>query len=235
MSKGGANRHFKGGISRHCQASTSRSRLRIQGRQRSGRYLYFIKDLKLSIEPQESKDPLHLCVSSKYSETFTIACKYVEELLRHIYDEYKAYCHKKGYKEIELGVKKMEVSQPNSQQGSFFSDFLPQPAENSLSYNSSFLTATNTNSLNAKFNEFLPAYIHNDRFNRAAAELEGGFKNMSLDENPRAELKAKSQSFQFQGGSSSLNETEEEKAKRKERSMNAWKEKYGKKSNNINE
>ena len=167
-------------------------------------------------------------MSSKYSETFAIACKYIEELLRHIYEEYKGYCRKKGYKEIELMVKKMEVSQPNSLQGSFYSDFLPV-ADNSISYNSSFNTASNNNSFNQRFNDFVPAYIHNERFNRAQAELEGGLKNLTMsEENPRTELKGKSQSFQ---GTSWLNETEEEKAKRKEKSMNAWKEKYGKKIN----
>ena len=178
---------------------------------------------------------MHLCVSSKYSETFTIACKYVEELLRHIYDEYKGYCRKKGYKEIELQVKKLEMSQPNSLQGSFYSDqYFPQNAgigENSISYNSSFLTASNNNSFNVnpRFNEFIPQYLNNDRFNRAAADLEGGFKNLSFnktqgdEEFNRNDLKGKSQSFQ----GSLWQETEEERLRRKEKSLNAWKEKYG--------
>jgi len=154
----------------------------------------------------------------------------VEELLRHIYEEYKSYCRKKGYKEIDLVVKKLEISQPNSLQGSFYSDgFFPVPVDNS-SYNSSFLTASNNNSfnLNPRINEYLPQFINNnERFSRVAAEIEGGFKNFSFhkneEENIRAEIKGKSQSFQ----GTFWNETEDEKQKRKEKSMNAWKEKYG--------
>ena len=157
----------------------------------------------------------------------------MEELLRHIYEEYKSYCRKKGYKEIELVVKKLEISQPNSLQGSFYSDgFFPV---DNTSYNSSFLTASNNNSfnLNPRINEYMPQFINNERLSRAAAELDGGFKNLSFAKNEeeynRAELKGKSQSFQ----GTFWNETEDEKQRRKEKSMNAWKEKYGqgKKSN----
>lgn len=170
-------------------------------------------------------------MSSKYSETFTIACKYIEELLRHIYDEYKTYCRKKGYKEVDLLVKKLEMSQANSLQSSFYSDYLPQ-AENST-YNSSFLTSSNNNSfnLNPRFNEFMPAFINNDRFNRAAIELEGANKNLSSEDYKTAQFKGKSYSFQ---GSNFMNETEEEKSKRKEKRMNAWKEKYGQTKKNQN-
>lgn len=38
---------------------------------------------------KESDEPLHLCVSAKYHEVYTNACKYVEQLLSRIYEEYK--------------------------------------------------------------------------------------------------------------------------------------------------
>lgn len=174
-------------------------------------------------------------MSSRYSETFTIACKYVEELLRHIYEEYRLYCRKKGYKEVELHVKKLEVSQPNSLQGSFYSDLFPLAADNSLTYNSSFLTSSNAGSF-MRYNDFMPNFMNNnDRWNRAAAELDGfNSKNNTLgddtlmrNDNLRGNF-GKSQSFTVGW----LNETEEERAKRKEKSKNAWLEKYGAKKNN---
>ena len=38
---------------------------------------------------KESDEPLHLCVSAKYHEVYANACKYVEQLLCRIYEEYK--------------------------------------------------------------------------------------------------------------------------------------------------
>ena len=58
----------------------------------------------------ESEDPLHLCVSSKYSEVYVLACKCVEELLLNIYNEYKLFCHKMGRRcDPNLKVKRIEA------------------------------------------------------------------------------------------------------------------------------
>jgi len=43
---------------------------------------------------QESKEPLHLCISSRYFDKYQIACNYVQELLLNVYEEYKKYCEK---------------------------------------------------------------------------------------------------------------------------------------------
>lgn len=58
---------------------------------------------------RESDEPLHLCVSAKYHEIYTNACKYVENLLSRIYEEYKD--HNKNsciYPDSEMAIKKIE-------------------------------------------------------------------------------------------------------------------------------
>jgi len=40
---------------------------------------------------EESNDPLHLCVSSKFLQVYEKACEYTEELLNNIYDQYFKY------------------------------------------------------------------------------------------------------------------------------------------------
>ena len=45
-------------------------------------------------ENKESDEPLHLCISSKNTETMEKACLLVEKLLERIHQEYKEYCEK---------------------------------------------------------------------------------------------------------------------------------------------
>lgn len=142
------------------------------------------------------------------------------------------YCRKKGYKEIELQVKKLEMSPPNSLQGSFYSEFFPFSDASGLSYNSSFLTASNTNSFNFKQGEFgYPNMPVNERWSKVAAEIDGN-KNFSVGDDTLMKMKSEgkkesNKSQSFTGSSSLLNETEEERARRKEKSKAAWLEKYG--------
>ena len=43
---------------------------------------------------KESDEPLHLCISSKNTEEMKKACFLVDELLKKIHEEYKAFCEK---------------------------------------------------------------------------------------------------------------------------------------------
>jgi len=45
---------------------------------------------------QESNEPLHLCVSSKFPDKYNKACQLVSDLLDKIFEEYKRYCYKHG-------------------------------------------------------------------------------------------------------------------------------------------
>ena len=56
----------------------------------------------------ESPEPLHLCVSSKYHEKYTEACKLVERLLRDVYQEYNNFCRWRGRSVQHFKVNKME-------------------------------------------------------------------------------------------------------------------------------
>lgn len=43
---------------------------------------------------EESKEPLHLCVSSRFYDKYLLACNQLQELLLNVYEEYKKYCEK---------------------------------------------------------------------------------------------------------------------------------------------
>lgn len=74
---------------------------------------------------EESNEPLHLCVSSRYFDKYQLACNQLQELLLNVYDEYKRYCDKhrkhmagKG----PLKIKKSEIvsgRRPQQAQSSF--------------------------------------------------------------------------------------------------------------------
>jgi hypothetical protein len=53
---------------------------------------------------EESSEPLHLCVSSKYLETYKKACELAEELILKVYDQYYKYCkgQQKEFKYLKL-------------------------------------------------------------------------------------------------------------------------------------
>ena len=43
---------------------------------------------------EESKEPLHLCISSRFFDKYKQACDMAQELLLNVYEEYKKYCEK---------------------------------------------------------------------------------------------------------------------------------------------
>ena len=43
---------------------------------------------------EESKEPLHLCISSRFYPQYTTACNKIEQLLLNVYEEYKKHCEK---------------------------------------------------------------------------------------------------------------------------------------------
>lgn len=58
---------------------------------------------------EESNEPLHLCISCRYHDKYKLACKAVEELIEHVYSDYRRFCDKHGMKqEYDLKVKKQE-------------------------------------------------------------------------------------------------------------------------------
>ena len=50
---------------------------------------------------------MHLCISSKYYQTYQIACKYIEQHLLNIYEDYKNFCetNHKPYSNLTLKKK----------------------------------------------------------------------------------------------------------------------------------
>ena len=58
---------------------------------------------------RDKKEPLHLCVISKYPDKYKKACSFVIELIINIYGEYKRFCERKGKKPISnLNIQKAE-------------------------------------------------------------------------------------------------------------------------------
>ncbi len=43
---------------------------------------------------EESKEPLHLCISSKFYDKYKLACDMAQELMLNVYEEYKKYAEK---------------------------------------------------------------------------------------------------------------------------------------------
>ena len=59
---------------------------------------------------EESNEPLHLCISSRFFDKYTVACNHVQELIMNVYEEYKRYCEKaRKEPRIELQIKKIET------------------------------------------------------------------------------------------------------------------------------
>ena len=57
----------------------------------------------------DKKEPLYLCVISKYPDKYKKACSFVIELIINIYGEYKRFCERKGKKPINnLNIQKAE-------------------------------------------------------------------------------------------------------------------------------
>ena len=76
-------------------------------------------------EKLESSEPLHICVSSKYSDKLTIASDEIEKLILHVYNEYREYRMKKGLSEIKMRIKKSDNSayfQENFEDENYFTE-----------------------------------------------------------------------------------------------------------------
>ena len=64
---------------------------------------------------EESKEPLHLCISSRFYPQYMNACSQIEQLLLNVYEEFKKYCErtKRDIKAISGGgilqIKKFET------------------------------------------------------------------------------------------------------------------------------
>jgi hypothetical protein len=43
---------------------------------------------------EESGEPLHLCISSKYYDKYSLACHLSQELLLNIYEDFRRFCDK---------------------------------------------------------------------------------------------------------------------------------------------
>ena len=43
---------------------------------------------------EESKEPLHLCISSRFYPQYVTACNKIENLLLNVYEEYKKHCER---------------------------------------------------------------------------------------------------------------------------------------------
>lgn len=56
---------------------------------------------------EESDEPLHLCVSSKYYDKFVMACKETERLILGIYSEYDTFLKRKGMMPCNFTIKTM--------------------------------------------------------------------------------------------------------------------------------
>jgi len=57
---------------------------------------------------QESDEPLHLCISSKYLDKYKNACTLVQELVSSVYDDYKKFCDKNHRNYPNFQIKKVE-------------------------------------------------------------------------------------------------------------------------------
>ena len=74
-------------IINECKSGEDREGVKLRLRGKGSGY-------KEGPENKESDEPLHLCISSKNTETMEKACLLVEELLERIHQEYKEYCEK---------------------------------------------------------------------------------------------------------------------------------------------
>jgi len=59
---------------------------------------------------EESNEPLHLCISSRFFDKYSTACNHVQELIMNVYEEYKRYCEKmRKDPRFDLQIKKIET------------------------------------------------------------------------------------------------------------------------------
>lgn len=67
---------------------------------------------------QESNEPLHLCVSSKYKETYQRAWELTENLIIQVYEQYYKFLADKKMEVKKLRIKKSENSSTRKNSGS---------------------------------------------------------------------------------------------------------------------
>ena len=53
---------------------------------------------------EESKEPLHLCISSRFYDKYQQACNMANDLLLNVYEDYKKYCEKSKSKQKALSI-----------------------------------------------------------------------------------------------------------------------------------
>ena len=57
---------------------------------------------------QESDDPLHLCISSRYYEKYVMARQLARELILDVYEDHKRFCERTGKEVLNLQIKLTE-------------------------------------------------------------------------------------------------------------------------------
>jgi len=108
--------------SRDGQKNEESVKLRLRGRG-SG--------FKEGTNNQESDEPLHLCISSKFYEKYKTACILVQELIINIYEEYKRFCERNHKVPISnLSVKKYEGIFSNKETGKSFDEMSKKCEDN---------------------------------------------------------------------------------------------------------
>ena len=55
---------------------------------------------------EESREPLHLCISSRFYDKYLVACNMAQELLLNVYEEYKKFAekHRRELKIVDLSA-----------------------------------------------------------------------------------------------------------------------------------
>ncbi len=66
---------------------------------------------------QESNEPLHLCISSRYYEKYVMAKHMARDLILEVYEEYKKYCERICKEPPKLEIKLTENVSGNRQRG----------------------------------------------------------------------------------------------------------------------
>ena len=67
---------------------------------------------------EESNEPLHLCVSSKYKETYKKACELTENLINSIYEQYYKHLSMRGKEFKRIKIKRVENNFTRKNSGS---------------------------------------------------------------------------------------------------------------------
>lgn len=57
---------------------------------------------------QESDDPLHLCISSRFYDKYVMARQLAKELILDVYEDYKKFCERTGKEVVNLQIKLIE-------------------------------------------------------------------------------------------------------------------------------